>query len=402
MPRRKNKKLREKTKRQADTFGDYDFDIPYLNTEGIILYRPPEPEPGKKRTIASLDFLMYEVTQNHNPMEDPGEIWYERTFYVHTNVGPDEIKVICPKRTFNKRCPICEYQASLKKKKGDHKEEIKSLYPRQRQLFVLIDADDKDEKIQVWDVSTYLFGELLMEEISEDEDLSVFADLEEGLTVKVKFKQESIGATVKFMKAAELDFTERDPFDDSIIDECPDLDSLLVDMEFEELEELFFCVPQGSDDDEEEEDEEEEEEEEKPSRRRRRRKPAEEPEEEEESEDEEEDDEESEAPSRRKRRNRRTTSRRATKEEPEEDEDEEDEKPKRRSRRRKQVEEEEEEEETPKPTKKKRSRRVTEEEDDDEDLECPYGGVFGKENGEYEECEECEVYKDCYKASRKR
>lgn len=415
--RRKNPNLGKKTSKQAENFGDYPTNILYLNTDDITLYQAPDPKPGKgkkgkkgKKSEATLNFVMYEVTEDHNPMEDAGQIWWERTFHVHTNVGANNVKVLCPKRTFNDKCPICEYQAQLKKKKGNHKEEIKALYPRDRQLFCVIDDSDDEETIQVWDISTHLFGNLLMEKIDEDKPLAVFADMEEGYTLEVTFKQDSIG-TNKFMTAVEIEFEERDELDDDLIDEAPNLDELLVALPYEELEELFFEVPPDEDDDEDDDDddddddEDDEEEEEKPSRRRTRRRRKSKDDDEDDDEDDEdddddddEDDEEEEKPKRRSRKGRKSRSRRASKDD-DDDDDDEDEKPKRSRSRRKKSKDDDDDDEKPTTKKKKKTKKGKKSKSE----ECPIeDATFGKDFGEYEDCEECELYDSCYKASRKK
>ncbi len=111
MPRnRRQKENTRKRKRVSARTASED----YSAGKGSNYLRPPEglatfkPEAKKYR----LDFMPYVVGKG-NPVASEGDEFYERKFFVHKNVGPDEDWVICPAKTFKKPCPICEY---LKKK----------------------------------------------------------------------------------------------------------------------------------------------------------------------------------------------------------------------------------------------------------------------------------------------
>ena len=61
-----------------------------------------------------LDFLEYKVSGSGNPWADDGQWHYERTFFIHRNVGPGGDALICPRKTKDKngkkgRCFICEH-----------------------------------------------------------------------------------------------------------------------------------------------------------------------------------------------------------------------------------------------------------------------------------------------------
>jgi hypothetical protein len=55
--------------------------------------------------------------------------YFERTYWVHKGVGPDQRWYVCPKQTLHKPCPVCEYQQELKDDPEANPDLIKSLTP---------------------------------------------------------------------------------------------------------------------------------------------------------------------------------------------------------------------------------------------------------------------------------
>lgn len=421
---RMKEKMRERTEaRQAERRGG-----------GTTLRLPDESSDVEfykvDSTRAELDIVPYVVSVKDRPDGvEKGELWYTRRYFVHRGVGAEENSYICPKATFGKKCPICEY-ASAQRKRGADKEVLKELKPKARDLFNVVDLEDGG-KLKVWDVSAFLFGDQLDRELkeSDDGDNDGFADLEDGRTLKLRFEKKSFNKN-DFYAIDRIDFKPRKAYKEKILDEVVDLDKMLVCLPYEELERIFYMdeapvrdedeeEPKSRraapvEDDEEEEaprsrrskkveededeeetpkprsrkhsvDEDEEDEEERPSRRGRSRKQEDDEDDEPRSpkhgsEDTDEDEDEEETPKPRKRSRRP---------EPEEDEDEE-ETPK-RSRRTK---DEDEEEDEPRP----RSRRNRESKSKDED--CPGGGVFGKDNDKFDECDTCKKWGECNRAQQ--
>jgi len=215
----------------------------YLNLpEGVKQYNVEE----NTRKVM-FDILPYVVSDPKHPNRDDeagialkGDLWYKRPFKVHRNVGANNESCVCPK-SIGKPCPICEYQ----KKQfdaGADKEETIELYPKDRNLYVIIPKGEKklDEVPFVWDMSQKLFQDTLKDALDEDEENEVFPDLEEGLTLEVSFKWKTFGKST-FPEARNINFIERDkPYKESILDEVPDLDTVLKVLSYEELSNKFF------------------------------------------------------------------------------------------------------------------------------------------------------------------
>lgn len=342
---RKYSSVREKAKQAAaerergggglDTLKNLPQDIEFF-----------KPKMGKGRKgLNRLSIIPYLVSIENHPRQDVGEIWFELTYWRHTvGSGDDRKSFVCPSKTAiaeDNRCPICEYRNALIKS-GSDPELAEELKPKQRQLFNILDLDEEDKGIQLYDVSPFLFGEMLEAEYDvQEEDFGGkhFGDPEDGLSIVARFTKETFGSN-SFAKIARIDFEEREDLDDSLIEEeAVDLDAVLRILDYETLNNEFFELDTGSSSDDEEgeveEDEEGEVEEEKPKRSKR--------------------------PPRRKK-----------KEEEPEEEEEPDEEP----------DEEEEDEQDNEP-------------EDDGDNECPAGLNFGYDCDTDDACDECDIWDEC-------
>ena len=285
------KAVRRDSERQQQSQSSYGFlKLP----NGIPIFNP------KPSGRVKLDIMPYEVTLEKHPdryddegIAIPGELWYKLPFNIHRDIGVENDAVVCP-RTFGKPCPICEYKEK-RLKEGAEWEEVKELKISQRNLYVVIPkkSKDHDEKPHIWEMSQFLFQNLLNQELEEDEDNAIFPDLEEGLTLKIRFDSSRIGDSKPFPEASRIDFYERDhAYDMDILDDIPNLDECLEILSYKALEAKFMeldpedivhedeedlTVDEEEEDDwdEEEEDDwdDEEEEEDEPKRRKKSVKP---------------------------------------------------------------------------------------------------------------------------------
>jgi hypothetical protein len=347
-------KIGRNTQKQKDSRKGFGYlDLP----KGVPVFAIE----GDTREVA-LDLLPYEVTDPKHPDRDneydiatPKSLWYRRPFKVHRNVGVNKETVVCLK-SFGKPCPICAYQEKRRKEKAD-KEEIKELYPRPRSLYVVVPLGVKkvEEVPHVWDMSDYLFQNILNDELDLDEENRDFPSLESGKTLVLKLRWKELGET-SFPDVRNISFEDRKPYKENILDEVPNLDEVLIELSYETIEKKFFEL-----EDEPDAGKLEKEEPEKETRR----------------------------------------SRREREEEPEKEEKKEKEDiGSRRRSVREDKEEKEEKEEKPEKGSSKRS-------DKDKEPECPEEGyTFGKDfekvvkHGK-EVCDECDLWNACYDANKK-
>ena len=231
--------LRDKARRKAEekaqghkSAGGY-LKLP----DGVEYYEAKKSEKGSR---SEMDMVVYRVAAAHNPEAAPGELWYERTFYVHSNIGAEKgRKYICPLKTFKKRCPVCEARQSLIKEGYDkNKVLIGDLRPRERQIFNI----DTGKTTQIFEASYFTFGQHLEKEFSEGEaDWAGFAGLVGGFTLKVRFDETALGEN-KFLEAGRIDFIPRGNYDESILKEMVDLDACLVELDYEMLNKIFLEI----------------------------------------------------------------------------------------------------------------------------------------------------------------
>lgn len=239
--------------------------------------------PGSK---IRLDFLPYVVTNKKHPDRDdttgaavPGSEWYRLPFKVHRNIGANNETVVCP-TTFGKKCPICAHKEILRKNGEASDDDMKALAPQRKNLYIVVPRGVKDyeEKPYIWEMSQFLFQDVLNEELEENDDNTRFPDLDEGLTLKIRFTEESFNKS-KFAKTHRIDFEERDePISKKIRKLIPNLDELLQVLSYDELSAKFFDEEDSDDDDDDEpkkkrsivdDDDDEDEEDEAPRKRKK-------------------------------------------------------------------------------------------------------------------------------------
>lgn len=352
--------------------------------KGVSVY---QPEPGSR---CKFDIIPYTVTEERHPDRDddigiavPGDIWYKRPFKIHRNIGSENDSVVCPAH-IGKKCPICEYRA-VRVKDGADKEETDALKQSLRNLYVVVPIGDKKREAEphIWDISQYLFQNLLAEELEEDDDYEVFPDLEDGLTLRVRFDSKVIGKGKPFAEASRIDFEERkEQYGEDYLNEVPDLDDVLIILPYAQLESKFFEIDT---DKEEASEDEEKPERRKPAARRARRK-AEEEEEEDSPESEDEDEERCVACSGsgvsskggkcHPCRGTGVKLKKRAEEDPPAAEEEEDPPPQRTKRKQKSAE----------------TRRDKNKKSEDE---CPHGHTFGADCEDFKECDDCDLWDRC-------
>lgn len=332
----------------------YDGEISFFN-----------PIEGKNR----INIVPYEIKSKNHPLVKSGEAEigekdYVLDFYTHRGVGPAEKTVLCLKSTFGKPCPICEYSASLRK--AGKEEEAKALKPSRRVVFNIEDLKEPG-KLKVFETSHYLFEKELIEEARDDDEGGFidFADEEEGKEIKFRASKVKKG-DMEFMEFKSFGFEDREePLSKKLLDSAISFDEFLTVPSYEEVEKILY----GDDDSSEEQNEDSE------------------------PDDEDLEDEKS----------VKKTSKKA------DDEDDEDE-PSSKSKNKNCEEDDEDEEEFEVP--KKSSNKKSDDDEDDEEVltkkkkdcddreKCPYGHKFGTDCDEDDDCDDCELWNRCVKASK--
>ncbi len=211
----------------------------------------------KSTKTARVDIIPYIVGKG-NPRADKGVDYWERTFYIHRNVGPNNDWVVCPARTAKKKCPICEFVNTLREDEDGNETLIKALNTSRRMIMNVIDKssdeDRRDNVIRVWESSHAYFGQAMDEALTgayeDDEDnMDGFCDAEDGSYLKMVVEK---GWQGKGYSVERIDFKSRkEDLDDEVLDAAVCLDDILIIKDYDELKELL--LQDDSDDDDEDE-----------------------------------------------------------------------------------------------------------------------------------------------------
>lgn len=217
--------------------------------EGVSFFAP-------KKDTHKIDIIPYVVGKG-NPFADEGEMYFERTFYVHRDVGPNGDAYICPAKTSKgtRPCPICEHMRKLAKDPDSDEKLIKDLAPKERQLFWLIDLAEKDKGVQLWDVSFHLFGKLLDARVKkgdESEGRQFFADLKRGKTLQLDVEDKTLGGGKPFREVKAIDFKERpEPYSKKILEHTHCLDDMVLELPYDKLKRIFLQIDEPAEEEEE-------------------------------------------------------------------------------------------------------------------------------------------------------
>lgn len=343
--------MREKAKKKAEQSMNRGKSS-YLNVpEGVERLKP--------KKAMNMDVVPYIVTSDKHPIAEKGDQWYQRTFYLHYL---DNKPYVCPK-SVKKPCPVCEHVKELFNSEDAADIELaKQMRAKERELYNVIDLDDQDKGVQLFELSYHLFGKALDEEISEgDDELGGFAELVGGKTLRVSFRSKKLGKN-EFLEVRKIEFEDRDDYEEDILDDVVDLDKALIIEDYDTLQKAIYGLEEEEEDEKPEKkskkDADEDEDEDEPKKSVKKKKPS--------KKDEDDEDEEEKKPPKKGKK--------VKKEEPEEDEDE-DEEEKKPSKKVKK--------EDKKADKKSKKNR------------CPHGHKFGEDNDEYDECSECDLWSSC-------
>ena len=233
---KKSRSTREAARRRAETHkGDFTptaFKLP----EGIQQFSLSDEKTRR------IDIIPYEVGEG-NPYADAGALHYERTYWRHRDIGTDGNNYVCNKKTSGEKCPICDFRAKLAKDPDADEDLIKSLAPKERQLFNVIDTKDRKKGVQVWEISFHLFGKRLDAEINnqdDEDDYEGFSELEGGKTLKIAAEEKSLGRS-NFYEVTSINFKDRkEDYDEDILEKTTCLDDILIFMDYDELKAILL------------------------------------------------------------------------------------------------------------------------------------------------------------------
>lgn len=172
------------------------------------------------------------------------EEFYVLLIPVHTNIGPKNERCFCPLEGLGKPCPICEAKQDLLDSGSDwNDDDVKALHVKIRCFYNVVDLDNPDEGVILFEQSEWWFDKELVEKANyKGEEFVTFADLEFGKTVtfrgtKSSFKNKK-GTPI--LQPKDFDFEDRDPYKEDILEETYPLDELLIIHDYDTMRNMLL------------------------------------------------------------------------------------------------------------------------------------------------------------------
>lgn len=356
-----------------------------FKNKDVTFWKLKYDESGVKSYI---NILPYEIKTKNHPLVRSGdaEVGDEDSAFdvwVHQYIGPAHGDVICPQKMFFKKCPICE-QGEKFRSEGK-KDEASKCNPSHKVYYNIVDVKEPEKGVQIFQTSFKNFHKELMDEAGdagENGEILDFVDFKHGKVVQFRATETNKGG-MKFPEFRSFKFQDREePLDKSLKDDVISFDEFMVMHTYEELEKIFYGddedTSNSKDDDEEEEEDEVEnnkdeggDEEEKPVKTNKSKRVV-----------DEDEDEDNPVPVKNEKRVEKTRK-------VNDDEDDENPLPKHPAK------DLEDEDSTLEAAKKAvRNKKSS------GDAQCPNDLTFGKDFESDDVCDNCDKYKECYKANR--
>lgn len=241
-------RIREKAKQGASTKAAEQFanQVESRGRDYLALPENVDIASFKARSEYYIDVVAYEPGPQDprvkNGQVDPKEdlVGFLR-FAIHAKLGPMEVSRICLNETFGVPCEGCKEVAAMKKEGADFKTEIKPLLPKPRELYQCVitegTTDEVPEKASVLETSWHLFGKKIKPLVKgrpipgqkgKRRYLDYITPLEDGQTISIEAVEKDTG-NFSFIDLAGHKLLDRDyAIPDKILDNALDLVELLA------------------------------------------------------------------------------------------------------------------------------------------------------------------------------
>ncbi len=216
-----------------------------------------------------IDIIPTRATKNHPAVKDGaaiGDPIYVFDYWRHMDVGNEKAVVLCPLKTYGKKCPICEAAEEAKAAYGPKSKEFNSLLPKHRVLYniAVIQEGNKDgdpDEFFLMDESYALFEKELIamsgaKARRKGLDFIPFGDLEAGWSVFFTVERAKMEGGFEYSKFKSFDLEEKkEPRDLSDMKKAIAPDNFVNLMSYEELKALYEGEEEDDDGDDDDEDE---------------------------------------------------------------------------------------------------------------------------------------------------
>ena len=152
---------------------------------------------------------------------------------------PNGQSVLCLNYAFGKPCSACD-EVKVMQERGEKESKWKQLSPKWRCYYNIIDVDESEKGVQIFDSSFYLFEKYLKSEATSGKGGVIpFCALDEGSIIVAKGKKKFIGEGKKktpFVECDDIEFEEREEqYDSSVLSKVYPLDQMLTILTSEEM-----------------------------------------------------------------------------------------------------------------------------------------------------------------------
>ncbi len=169
-----------------------------------------------------------------------------KEMFFHYNVGNHQGGIMCPKRNFGERCPICDFASSVWREAADNNDEeskklAKSLFVRTRYFSPVVVRGREDEGIKVYGYGKTAY-ELLLGYILDPEYGDV-TDINEGTDITLTYtkptKPGAFPQTNLKMRRNTSPLLEDVDAISPLLDRMPDFDSLFERLTPEQIDAIL-------------------------------------------------------------------------------------------------------------------------------------------------------------------
>ena len=248
---KEKKKLRYASSKAIAEKQQRGFDLTSFSLpKGVKLFQ------FKEEKVYRLVILPFEAKRNPNC--DKGEFTWERTYFAHSGVGPDNKKYTCSFLEKNEKCPIHDEAARLRRNGGDNDLIYNIEKTGKRQLIAVFDLENKGDGVQIYEGPYYNgFGEVVDNKIDatdDDSDYRNFFHCDSLMKISVKCKKEGFqtkeGKGGSFFKPVnvEMDRLKDGIVTDEILESVPCLDDCVKMLDYADLKKIFLQVSGDNED----------------------------------------------------------------------------------------------------------------------------------------------------------
>jgi len=166
------------------------------------------------------------------PPKDPTQ-FYGKTVYIHSNIGADGATYLCPLRTFDRPCPICEQRQRIRDKDPDS-ELLSALASRPRELFFVYDVtsvETIEKGLRWWDAPMVIKDNIVT--LSKDRrtgEIIDVSDLNDGKDIEFV----KVGSHLK-TKYEGCKLVDAKPVPEKWATDVPEFDNVLMEQSYDRL-----------------------------------------------------------------------------------------------------------------------------------------------------------------------